>query len=115
MKFRLWLALAVFLFTAGLVWGLTLSINDPGPLDQDLNSLKSMADFISVLPQSSMFLFIFLKNAAALAAGFILSPVLCLVPIATLVVNGGILGLYRTRWRIKSHSAFSWLGCCRTV
>jgi stage II sporulation protein M len=96
MTFKRWLFLAVLLFAAGLVWGLTFSVNTAGPFTEDLNALKKLSDFLSPLPQTSVFAFIFLKNVAAVLLGVVLSPFFCLVPVAALVLNGGLLGLVST-------------------
>ena len=93
MSFKRWLFLAVFLFLAGLAWGLTLSVNNPGPLAENVDALKKLADFLAPLPQTSVAAFIFLKNVLAVLVGFALSPFFCLVPVAALVLNGGLLGL----------------------
>ncbi|OGO24549.1 MAG: hypothetical protein A2Z28_02550 [Chloroflexi bacterium RBG_16_51_9] len=93
MSFKRSLFLALFLFGAGLVWGLTFSIDRPGPLAGNVAELKKLSDFLLPLPQPSVFAFIFLKNAVAVLVGFALSPFFCLVPAAALVLNGGLLGL----------------------
>ena len=93
MSFKRWLFWAVFLFVAGLAWGLTFSVDTPGPLADDVTALKKLSDFLAPLPQTSVFLFIFLKNVTAVLVGFALSPFFCLVPVAALVLNGGLLGL----------------------
>ena len=93
MNFQRWLFLAIFLFGAGLVWGLTFSIDTPGPLAENVDSLKKLSDFLLPLPQTSIFVFIFLKNVVAVLVGFALSPFFCLVPAMALVLNGGLLGL----------------------
>ena len=95
MNFKSWLFLAVFLFVIGVIWGLFVFVHTPttGPLAEDVTALKKLSDFLLPLPQTSVFAFIFLKNAAALLIGFALSPFFCLVPLAALVINGGLLGL----------------------
>ena len=93
MTFKHWLFLAVILFVAGLVWGLTFSGGTSGPLSDNVNALKKLSDFLSPLPKPAFFAFIFLKNVLAVLAGFVLSPFFCVVPAAALVLNGGLLGM----------------------
>ena len=93
MSYKRWLLLSVFLFGAGLAWGLTASVDTSGLLAEDVAALKKLADFLAPLPQTSVAAFIFLKNVAAVLIGFALSPFFCLVPAAALVLNGGLLGL----------------------
>jgi stage II sporulation protein M len=93
MTYKYWLFVAVFLFAAGLGWGLVTDVNTPGPLSENAAALQKMAGLLSPLPQSSVFFFIYAKNVAAVATSFMLSPILCLVPVVALVLNGGLLGL----------------------
>ncbi len=93
MSFKRWLFLVVSLFLAGLAWGLNFSVDTAGPLTENVDALKKLADFLAPLPQTSVFAFIFLKNVAAVLVSFALSPFFCLVPVAALVLNGGIIGL----------------------
>ena len=93
MTFKLWLVLAVFLFGIGLAWGLLARVDTAGLLTESLAAVEDLSDFVAGLSQPSVFLFIFLKNVSAVVMGFVLSPFFCLVPVAALVLNGGILGL----------------------
>jgi len=93
MSFKRWLFLAVFLFVIGLAWGLFASADTPGLLTEDVATLEKLSDFLLPLPQTSVFIIIFLKNVVAVLVGFALSPFFCLVPVAALVINGGLLGL----------------------
>ena len=43
-----------------------------------------------------MFIFIFLKNVVALLFSFIFSPIFAIIPVATLLLNGWIVGLVST-------------------
>ena len=93
MSFKRWLFLSVFLFLAGLAWGMSASGDTSTLLDENVDALKKLADFLSPLPHTSVAAFIFLKNVGAVLVGFALSPFFCLVPVAALVLNGGLLGL----------------------
>ncbi|MFC1988336.1 stage II sporulation protein M [Chloroflexota bacterium] len=65
----------------------------PGFFAEDVAALEEIADFLSPLPLHSLFIFILLKNAFAVLVSFVLSPFFCLVPVAALILNGGILGV----------------------
>ncbi|MBI2851383.1 MAG: stage II sporulation protein M [Chloroflexi bacterium] len=93
MTFKRWLILATLIFGLGMVWGWLASPGTEGLLAEEASSLKNLSDFLMDLPRSSLFVFIFLKNVSAIAIGFILSPLLLLVPVLALFLNGGLLGL----------------------
>jgi len=93
MSYKRWLFLAIFLFGIGLIWGLATPIDIPGLLSEDVSALEELADFLSPLPQASVFVFIFIKNVSAVLISLVLSPVFCLVPVLALIINGGVIGL----------------------
>lgn len=93
MTYKRWLFVAVFLFLAGFAWGFTATAGASGPLAEDADALKKLADAILPLSRLSVFVFILGKNVLAVLVGFVLSPFFCLAPAAALVINGGILGL----------------------
>lgn len=93
MTYKRWLLFSLLLFLSGLAWGLSVSPDTSGPLASEADALQQLTDFIAPLPQISVFLFIFLKNALAILIGFVLSPFFLIVPVAALVLNGGLLGL----------------------
>ncbi len=88
-----WLFVSVVLFGSGLLLGLTTPANAPKLITQDIAAIKEMAERLVSLPQPSVAAVIFIKNVSAVLFSFILSPILCLVPIVMLVVNGWLLGL----------------------
>lgn len=94
MSYRIWVFIAVFLFGIGLILGLTVGLAMPADiadfLAEDLAALEQLAAILSPF-QVSTAVFIFLKNASVLLLSFIFSPVLCLLPILTLTVNGWLL------------------------
>ena len=81
MKYRWWLILSVFLFGAGLILGMALPISIAGLMAEDVAALEELANLLASLPQLS-----------ALLISFALSPLLCLVPVMALIVNGWLLG-----------------------
>ncbi|MFC1991519.1 stage II sporulation protein M [Chloroflexota bacterium] len=96
MRYKRWLFLAVFLFVTGLVWGLVTPVDTTGLLAENIVALEELADFLSPLPQQTLFMFIFLKNVSVVLISFALSPFFNLVPTMVLILNGGILGIVST-------------------
>ncbi|MBI4304492.1 MAG: stage II sporulation protein M [Chloroflexi bacterium] len=92
MDYKWWLLIAALLFVVGLILGLTAFPDSPDFLSRDINGLKQFAGLLAPLPPWSLFGFIFIKNVAVLVLSFILSPLLCLVPILALTLNGWFLG-----------------------
>ncbi|MEE8413473.1 MAG: stage II sporulation protein M [Dehalococcoidales bacterium] len=93
MSFKKWIFLSLFLFVAGLLWGLATPIDTSGLLAEDVAALEELAAFLAPLPQQSLFTFIFLKNVLAIAVSFAFSPFFYLAPVMALILNGGILGV----------------------
>ena len=63
-----------------------------GLISEDLIALEELVNFLATLPQFAIFAIIFVKNALALVLSFVLSPILCLMPVLSLLLNGGVLG-----------------------
>ena len=99
MSYKRWIFIAVFLFVVGLALGLTVGLSLPGGipglLAENLAALEQIGAILGPF-QLSTAVFIFLKNASALLLSFIFSPLLCLLPILTLTVNGWLLGFIST-------------------
>ena len=93
MSFRWWCVIATGLYLSGLILGLLLPVESNGLLSGQVSALDELASIISPLPESSLFIFIFLKNLSVIVISFMLGPLLCLFPLATLVINGGVIGL----------------------
>lgn len=93
MSFKRWLFVAVLLFVIGLGWGLVTSVEAPDILTENAAALEEIADFLVPLSQPSVFVFIYAKNVAAVLVSFALSPLLCLIPVIALALNGGLIGL----------------------
>lgn len=94
MSYKRWIFIAISLFGIGLAFGLTFGLAMPGGvadfLAEDLAALEQLSALLSPF-QVSTAVFIFLKNASALLLSFIFSPILCLLPILALMVNGWLL------------------------
>jgi stage II sporulation protein M len=58
-----------------------------------LEELDKMVQAIAPLPPVALFSFIFIKNISVVVISLVLSPLLCLVPLFTLLMNGGLIGL----------------------
>ncbi|MFC1933022.1 stage II sporulation protein M [Chloroflexota bacterium] len=92
MNYKQWILIAICLFGIGLVLGLTTPTSTTGLLAEDIAALEQLTDLLTALPQWSVFAFIFTKNVSAILISIALSPVLCLVPVMALIINGGLLG-----------------------
>ena len=90
MSYRTWILVAVGLFAAGMVAGLAMPDDTADIFAGDLSVLEELARVLGPF-QLSTAAFIFLKNTSALVFSFILSPLLCLVPILALTVNGWLI------------------------
>ncbi len=96
MSYKRWIFVAIFLFVAGLAFGLTIALAAPASLvdltPEGILGLKELVEFLASLPLALTAVFIFAKNASALLLSFVFSPILCLMPILALTINGSILG-----------------------
>jgi stage II sporulation protein M len=91
MSYKKWVIIATSLFGIGLVLGLVVPTNTSSLFAQDSIALEEFADFLRALPQFIVFMAIFLNNAITLVLSFLLSPLLCLLPILSLVANGWLI------------------------
>jgi stage II sporulation protein M len=91
MSYKKWVIIATSLFGIGLVLGLVVPTNTSSLFAQDIIALEEFADFLRALPQFIVFMVIFLNNAITLGLSFLLSPLLCLLPILSLVANGWLI------------------------
>jgi stage II sporulation protein M len=92
MNYRWWILIAIFLFSAGLVFGLMPLTGTAGLSSEGITALQQLSDILLSLPLPLIALFIFFKNASALLISFALSPILCLAPVLALTFNGLLLG-----------------------
>jgi stage II sporulation protein M len=94
MRFRFWIILAAAFFAAGIGCGILIHNHAPSGVSDyfsnEVNSLGGIAVSINAFSFSTM-IFIFLKNTIALGISFLFSPLLCLVPVLTLLFNSTLL------------------------
>ena len=91
MSYKRWIIIATSLFGAGLVLGLVAPTNISSLLAEDMTALEELANFLRALPKFIVFVIIFINNAITLLLSFLLSPILCLLPILSLIVNGWLI------------------------
>jgi stage II sporulation protein M len=95
LRYRWWIIIAIALFGIGIALGLTDPLNFASLLSEELISLEELGGILAPFT-FTMLIFIFIKNVVALLFSFALSPILAVIPVATLVLNGWILGLVST-------------------
>ncbi len=91
MSYKRWIIIATSLFGVGLVLGLVAPTNISSLLAEDMTALEELANFLRALPKFIVFVIIFINNAITLLLSFLLSPILCLLPILSLIVNGWLI------------------------
>ncbi len=96
MSYKRWILVAIVLFGVGLALGLIIPAGSASFPSEDIAALSELSDILFSLPPPLMAIFIFVKNALALLLSFALSPILCLVPILALIVNGWLLAFVST-------------------
>ena len=96
MNYKKWIFIAVLLFGIGIVLGLATPTSTTELPTEDITDFVELADFLTTLPKWAVFIIILIKNVMALSVSFIFSPILCLVPVMALTVNGWIIGLVST-------------------
>lgn len=94
MSYRYWVLIASGLFIIGIGAGMVISATMPDGIgelfSEELSSLEEIGTILRPF-QPATAVFIFLKNVLALAFSFIFSPVLCLLPILALLLNGSLI------------------------
>lgn len=90
MSYRGWILVAVGLFATGMAFGLALPENTADVFAADLAAIEELAKMLGPFKITTA-VFIFLKNVTALLFSFIFSPLLCLVPVIALTINGWLL------------------------
>ncbi len=78
------------LFAIGMALGLVMPESTADVFAEDLAVIEQLAKLLGPFKITTA-VFIFLKNVTALIFSFILSPLLCLVPVIALTVNGWLL------------------------
>ena len=99
MSYKWWILIAVGLFGIGFGIGLAFTLAMPAAianlLSEELAALRELSALLGPFKVTTA-IFIFLKNASALLLSFIFSPILCLLPILALTVNGLLLSFIST-------------------
>jgi stage II sporulation protein M len=95
MRYRWWIVIAIALFGIGIAFGLTDPLNLASLLSDELASLEKLGGILAPFT-FTMFIFVFLKNVITLLFSFIFSPILAIIPVVTLLLNGWIVGLVST-------------------
>jgi len=90
MSYKKWIIIAIFLFGIGLSFGLAIPGDITNLLSQELAALKELSAILGPFKVTTA-MFIFMKNVSALLLSFIFSPILCLLPILSLIFNGVLL------------------------
>ncbi|MFC1904686.1 stage II sporulation protein M [Chloroflexota bacterium] len=91
MSYKWWISIAIGLFGVGFVFGLDTPTGMAGLAAEDMAALRELGNFLASLPPPVTALFIFIKNVSVVVLSFVLSPILCLVPVLTLTLNGWLL------------------------
>jgi stage II sporulation protein M len=91
MNYKRWVVVAILLFGIGLIFGLAAPTSIASFVSEDISAaLKEISDI--VVPFSVLtVIFIFVKNASALLLSFAFSPIFCLLPILSLILNGWVI------------------------
>lgn len=90
MSYKRWLVIAVVLFVIGIIIGTVTPADARVARDLTLG-LKELSGIL--IPFSPLTAFIiFVKNVLAMLLSFMFSPILCFVPIFSLMLNGWLLG-----------------------
>ena len=95
MSYQRWIFIAVFLFGAGVAFGLATPASNSLPAEY-ITAFEEQFASILALPKPLIALFIFLNNTLAVLISFALSPIFCLVPILALITNGWMLAFVST-------------------
>ncbi len=90
MSYKRWIFIAILLFGVGLVLGLATPSDIMSPTSEDITALEELSDILTPFSVLTVII-IFMKNVSVLVLSFVLSPILCLVPILALTVNGWLL------------------------
>ena len=90
MSYKKWVFIAIFLFGIGMVFGLATPLSIVNLMSGEIAALEELSRILAPFSVLTVIL-IFIKNVSALVLSFVLSPILCLVPVLALVVNGWLL------------------------
>ncbi|MFH1651785.1 MAG: stage II sporulation protein M [Chloroflexota bacterium] len=90
MRFRWWVVIAAGLFFSGFALGLTVTQPLAELLGGDIARLRELAGILTPFTFGTA-VFIYLKNVTALLVSFAFSPLLCLMPIISMLLNGWLI------------------------
>ena len=90
MSYKKWILIAICLFGIGLALGLATPVGITDLLAEDLAALEELGSILGPFKITTA-AFIFFKNVSALLVSFLFSPILCLMPILALTVNGWVI------------------------
>ena len=99
MKYRIWVYTAITLFVVSSVIGWATPQSMAHLLAEDIAALQNLSQVLASLPPLLTALIILAKNSLSLVTSFVLSPILCLVPLIALIANGWLIG-----WVSATHS-----------
>jgi len=91
-NFKTYLAASAVLFGLGILLGI-YSPPGSGFMTQEKSTLEEMVNLLAGLPPLLLAIAILLKNIIALAFSFAFSPLLGILPVLTLVINGWLVGV----------------------
>lgn len=90
MSYKKWIFIAIFLFGIAMVIGLFAPASITSLLSEDIDALEQLSSLLTPFNILTV-IFIFAKNTSVLLLSFALSPLLLLVPILTLTINGWLI------------------------
>ena len=89
MNFKKWLITAASLFFIGMIVGFFAPADF---ISGQIADLEETAESLVGLPLLAILFFILFKNILSILVSFTLSPILLLVPVSALLLNGWVLG-----------------------
>ncbi len=103
-RFRKWLVISSVVFCLSIIVGALLpfeisaeAIAPLGELGIDLESLSAPVIFIIIL----------INNIVAVLFSFVMSPLLCIIPVLSLLINGVVIGMVSSM--VLDHQSFGFL------
>jgi len=90
LSLRTLLIITTGLFCAGIISGLFLPVENFTFLSEEISALEQLSQTLQPFKLSTM-VFIYLKNVSALVISLLLSPLLCLMPAFSLLLNGWVI------------------------
>ncbi len=90
MRFRYWVFASIALFIIGLAVGILARSQLAGYLAGNLSELRNLAAVLGPYKLSTA-IFILFKNLTSVLLSFAFSPILLLLPILTLTLNGALI------------------------